>query len=82
MFSSTTIELSTTIPTANAMPARLTTFTERPSTNIIRNTPTTLIGIAAPTTNVLLTLRRNSSSTTIASAPPIRSDWRTRPIAL
>ena len=48
MFSRTTIELSTTIPTANAIPARLTTFSVRPNTCIMRNTPTTLIGIAAP----------------------------------
>ena len=51
MFSSTTTALSTSIPTANANPARLITFSERPSRPRIRNVPMMLAGIAAPTSS-------------------------------
>ncbi len=50
-FSRTTTALSTSIPTANARPARLTTFNERPSSPSIKNVPMILVGIAAPTSS-------------------------------
>ena len=77
MFSNTTIALSTTMPTANAIPARLMTLIDRPSTVITKNVPTTLIGIARATTRVLRPLRKNMSSTLMASAPPINMLLRT-----
>ena len=70
MFSSTTIELSTTMPTAKARPARLMTLSVRPNHRISRKVPMTLIGMAIATTNVLDRLRRKSSRTRIASVPP------------
>ena len=50
MFSKTTTALSTNIPTANARPARLMTFSERPIKPNNKNVPITLTGIAKPTT--------------------------------
>ena len=61
MFSSTTTALSTSMPTANASPARLITFSERPSRFSIRNVPMMLVGIASAMTSVERPLRRNSS---------------------
>ncbi len=58
MFSSTTMELSTTMPTAKAMPARLITFRLRPKTSIIRKLPMMLMGMATAITSVLVPLRR------------------------
>ena len=82
MFSSTTIELSTTMPTANASPAREMTLSVRPSSFIARKVPTMLSGMAAATTKVPARLRRKSISTSTASKPPTTRLWRTRPMAL
>ncbi len=46
------------MPTANAIPARLTTLSVRPKAYIARNAPTMLIGMATAMTSVLVTLRR------------------------
>ena len=51
MFSKTTVALSTTIPTANAKPARLMTFSDRPNSAITRNVPISEIGIVSPMTS-------------------------------
>ena len=70
MFSSTTIELSITIPTAKLIPARLTTLSVRPRASNTMKVPMTLEGMATPTMSVLLALRRKRSRTATASAPP------------
>ncbi len=82
MFSSTTIELSTTMPTAKAIPARLMTLSVRPKKFISRKVPTIEIGIAAATTKVLERLRRKTSSTRIARVPPTSRFCCTSPMAL
>ena len=76
------MELSTTMPTANAMPARLMTLSVRPKKPISRKVPMTLIGMAMATTKVLDRLRRKTSSTRIARVPPMNRLFRTRPMAL
>ena len=65
--------LSTSIPTAKLIPARLTTFKFRPSAFIRIKVPTTLIGIAVAITTVALTLLKNNQSTIIASTPPMNN---------
>ena len=81
MFSSTTIELSTTIPTANAIPARLITFSVRPKAFIAMNEPIMLIGMATAITSVLDALRRYNNSVTMAKKPPMIRLCITRPMA-
>ncbi len=81
MFSSTTMELSITMPTAKLIPARLITLIVLPNKAITINVPMMLIGIAVATTIVLLELLRNSKSTAIASIPPIMRFCLTRSIA-
>ena len=70
MFSSTTTELSDTIPMPKAIPARLKTFRVRPNQDIMKNVPIKQMGMAATTTSVLVTLRRNSSRIPVASSAP------------
>ena len=70
MFSSITMALSTTIPTAKAIPASMTTFKLRPSSVTARNVPITEIGIASATTAVADALRRNRSKIPVARSPP------------
>ena len=82
MFSRTTMELSTTIPTANAKPASEITFKVRPSSFRTRKVPTTLMGIAAATMNVLVRLRRNSKRAMTAKMLPMTKLCCTSPIAL
>ncbi len=65
------MELSTTIPTAKAKPARLITLMFRPRSDIIRKVPTTLIGMASAITKVLDALLRNRRRTITARLPPI-----------
>ena len=81
MFSSTTMAASTTMPTAKAMPASDTTFSERPSMAMATKEPTTETGIASETISVGRQERRNSSSMIAASAPPTTMFWRTRSMA-
>ena len=81
MFSSTTIAASTTMPTANASPAREITLIERPSAAMATNEPMMETGIASEITRVARPERRNKSSSSAASVPPMRMFWRTRPMA-
>ena len=61
---------STTMPTAKAMPASETTFSERPRAAMATKEPTTETGIASETTSVARKERRKTISTNAASAPP------------
>ena len=70
MFSSTTIAASTTMPTANAMPASEMTLIERPSAAMATKEPMTDTGIASEITSVARGERRKSSSISAASRPP------------
>ena len=81
MFSSTTMAASTTIPTANAIPASDTTLSERPSMAMATKEPTTETGIASETIRVGRQDLRNSSSMSAASAPPTTMFCRTSPMA-
>ena len=63
MFSSTTIALSTTMPTAKEMPASMTTLMVRPRRVTTRNVPTAQIGMARQTMNVAERLRRKRKRT-------------------
>ena len=76
------MELSTTMPVANARPARLMTLMLRLNTDIIKNVPTILMGMARARISVLLALRKNNSNTIIARVPPINRLLRTNPMAL
>jgi hypothetical protein len=79
MFSRTTMQLSTTIPTANARPASEMTLIERPEADITRKVATTEMGIETATTNVPLADLRKRSNTAIARIPPITMFDLTRP---
>ena len=70
MFSSTTIALSTTIPTAKLIPARLMTLMLRPMADMTRKVPTILTGIATAMMPTALKLRKNKKSTATARMPP------------
>jgi hypothetical protein len=63
MFSSTTIELSTSMPTAKEMPARLTTLMLRSSSQRKRKVPTADTGMARAVMRVPRKLRKNRNST-------------------
>ena len=76
------MELSTTIPTANDSPARLTTLIFLPIRVMIRNVPMTLIGMATATITVLAKFRKNIRSTKIAKDPPAKIFSLTRLMAL
>ena len=72
MFSRTTIALSTSMPMAKAMPARLITLSERPISESSRNVPITLVGIASAITKVGRMLLRKISRTIVVRTPPSR----------
>ncbi len=63
--------LSTSIPAANAIPARLTTLRFLPKAFIKMKVPMMLIGIAEAATTVDEILLRNKISTVIARITPI-----------
>ena len=71
MFSSTTIALSTTMPTANERPASEITLSVRPSASSTRKVPMTETGIAMAMMLVETIERRKTMSTTPAIAPPM-----------
>jgi hypothetical protein len=73
--------LSTSIPEAKAMPARLTTLRLLPRAFRMIKVPMMLIGIEVPTTMVEGTLLRKMRRTTTARAPPMRMFLCTRSIA-
>ncbi len=81
MFSMTTIALSTTMPTANAIPASDTMFTVRPSRTSTTIATTTEIGIASAMMPTVRNERRKSSRTIVASRPPKTMLLRTSAIA-
>ena len=73
MFSSTTMELSTSIPMAKEIPARLTTFRFLLKSQRKIKVPMAETGIAKAAVRVVRTLLRKSISPHIASNPPIRT---------
>ena len=81
MFSSTTMELSTTMPTASASPPSEIIFIVMPVANIGRNAARSDIGMARPMITTGLTRRRNRYSTTTASSAPHIRSFLTWPIA-
>ena len=70
MFSSTTIALSTSMPTPNANPPNETVFNVKPLKYIKEKVEITEIGIATPMIIVLEKLRRKNSRTTTANTAP------------
>ena len=78
MFSRTTIALSTTMPTAKAIPASKTTLRLLPTIVMTRKVPITETGMVAAIITVALPLRRNSSSTSTARNPPTAMFLTTR----
>ena len=81
MFSSTTIAASTTMPTANAKPAREMTLIDRPSIAMATNEPMTDTGMAAEMISVARIERRKISKIIAARRPPTTMFCWTRPIA-
>ena len=73
--------LSTSMPTANEMPARLTTFRVRSKTHRKMNVPIAETGMATAVVTVDEMLRKNSSSTHRASRPPMTTLRLTRSMA-
>ena len=71
IFSNTTIAASTTIPTANARPAKDITLIDLPRAAIATKDPITDTGMASDTTRVAEPLLKNSRSTMAANVPPI-----------
>jgi len=70
IFSSTTMELSTIMPTPRASPPRVIRLSVNPPKKINAKVATIEIGIDREITSVLRMLRRKNSKTTIASPPP------------
>ena len=70
MFSRTTTELSTIIPTPRASPPRVMRLRVRPPSSRSAKVATMEIGIEAAMTSVLRKLRRKKSSTKIAKPLP------------
>ena len=81
MFSSTTIAASTTMPTANASPAREMTLIDRPSMAMATNAPMTDTGMEIEMISVARKDLKKSSSISAASVPPIQIFCCTRSIA-
>ncbi len=75
--SSTTIELSTSMPMPSVRPPRDMTFSEMPSRYISRKVATMEIGIETPMMSVLRQSRRKANSTSTASRPPSSAESRT-----
>ena len=78
MLSSATIELSTTMPMANVMPASETTLIVRPKACMPSAVANAHTGMATLTTAEAPNVRRNRNNTTIASAAPSRRFCCTR----
>ena len=70
--------MSTTIPTAKAMPARLMTLMLRPTSDMTRKVPTMEIGMEVIMIRTLEAERRKMSRTKVANAPPMKMLLRTR----
>ena len=74
MLSSTTTALSTSMPTASAMPPSDMMLSVMSKAYISTNVPSTETGIAMLLISVARASRRNAYSTRIASRPPIRAE--------
>ena len=70
MFSSTTMALSTSIPTPRANPPRVIKLRVNPPKYIKAKVATTEMGMVVAITAVLGIFRRNSTRTNMARAPP------------
>ena len=77
MFSSTTTELSTIMPTPSASPPSVIRLRVKPPKYSSAKVATTDIGMASEITTVLRRLRRKNSSTSTASEPPYSTDCAT-----
>ncbi len=77
MFSSTTMELSTSMPTARAMPPSDMMFSDTSLVYINRNVPMTEIGIAMLTIVVDRASRRKPYNTMMAKMPPMNAAFLT-----
>ena len=72
------MELSTNMPPASVMPARLITFTFRSNTHKAIKVPMMLTGMANPTTKVVLAVRRNRKRIVTARMLPMTRFFCTR----
>ena len=81
MLSSTTTALSTSMPTASAMPPSDMMLRETSKAYISTKVPSTDTGIAMPVMSVARASRRNAYSTRIASTPPRSAADLTSPMA-
>ena len=78
MFSRITIELSTSIPTPNANPAKVITFNVKPKKYINNIVMTIEIGIDKVIINTLFKLLKNKNKIMIASIAPniaVKATW-------
>lgn len=82
MFSMTTMELSTSIPTPTASPAMEMTLSVTPEKYISTMANVTLIGMDSATISVGLRSRRNSSRISTASAAPTARFSSTEPTTM
>ena len=83
MFSMTTTELSTSIPTPSAKPDRLKIFNVIPEKYINTMANSTLSGILIATTSVgRRSFKKNASTITARIAPSIKLDSTLRTISL
>ena len=76
MFSSTTMELSTSIPMPRARPLRVMMFSDSPVKYISTSAKSTLSGMLTPTTIVGRRSFRNSARITMARMAPSSILWR------
>ena len=77
MFSSTTIESSTTMPVASARPPSDITFKDSPKRSMKKNVVISETGNDSETISVLRAWPRKKKITRIASTPPISASLRT-----
>ncbi len=74
MFSSTTMELSTSMPTARARPPRLIMFSVTPKLRRMTHAPAMERGMATPMTITEPRLRKKKRSTPAARAAPMAAE--------
>src|SRR5215813_9128700 len=83
IFSSTTIESSTRMPTVRARPIRLMKLNVMPSSIMTPNVEIRLVGIASKTITVLRNVWRNTSSTRpVSNTASIRLFWTSLTLSL
>jgi len=75
------LKRSISIPTAKAIPAKLTTFKFRSRRFMKMKVPMILMGIAVATMMVDVKLRKKINRTMTAKVPPNRIFWRTSDMA-